>query len=136
MNKQPQLMDVFRMRDILTPHLSHIREYVFLNSEMAMIRGDRTVFSLLMLQRPPFTINDHRFGIIMSGEAEINFNLQDRHLKSGTLVYVGPGTIIHPKRLRRDRCRRPSTGRCATFNCLSAKRTSPLPHILWTPSGN
>ena len=102
MNKQPQLMDVFRMRDILTPHLSHIREYVFLNSEMAMIRGDRTVFSLLMLQRPPFTINDHRFGIIMSGEAEINFNLQDRHLKSGTLVYVGPGTIIHPKRLSPD----------------------------------
>jgi len=55
-----------------------------------------------MRQKPPFTINDHRFGIILSGEAEINFNLQDRHLKSGTLVYIGPGTIIHPKRLSPD----------------------------------
>ena len=102
MNKQPQLMDVFRMRDILTPHLSQIREYVYMNSELAMVRGDHTVFSLLMRHRPPFTINDHRLGIIMSGEAEININLQDRHLKSGTLVYIGPGTIIHPKHLSAD----------------------------------
>ena len=93
MNKQPQLMDVFRMRDILTPHLSQIREYVYMNSELAMVRGDHTVFSLLMRHRPPFTIND---------EAEININLQDRHLKSGTLVYIGPGTIIHPKHLSAD----------------------------------
>ena len=102
MNRQPQLMDVTRMRDILTPHLSQIREHVFMNSELTMIRGDHTIFSLLMRQRPPFTINDHRLGIIMSGEVEININLQDRHLKSGTLVYFGPGTIIHPKRLSPD----------------------------------
>lgn len=102
MNRQPQLMDVTRMRDILTPHLSQIREHIFMNGELAMVRGDNMVFSLLMRQKPPFTINDHRFGIIMRGEAEINFNLQDRHLKSGTLVFIGPGTIIHPKRLSSD----------------------------------
>jgi len=102
MNRQPQLMDVTRMRDILTPHLSLIREHIFLNSELAMVRGDHTVFSLLMRQTPPFAINDHRLGIILSGEAEINLNLQDRHLTSGTLVYIGPGTIIHPKRLSPD----------------------------------
>ena len=102
MNRQPQLMDVTRMRDILTPHLSQIREHIFMNSELAMVRGDHTVFSLLMRQKPPITINDHRLGIIMSGEAEVNFNLQDRHLTSGTLVYLGPGTIIHPKYLSPD----------------------------------
>ena len=104
MNRQPQLMDVTRMRDILTPHLSQMREHIFLNSELAMVRGDHSVFSLLMRQKPPFAINDHRLGIIMSGEAEINFNLQDRHLTSGTLVYLGPGTIIHPKYLSPDLC--------------------------------
>ena len=102
MNRQPQLMDVTRMRDILTPHLSQMREHIFMNSELAMVRGDSTVFSLLMRQKPPFTINDHRLGIIMNGEAEITINLQDRHLTSGTLVYIGPGTIIHPKRLSPD----------------------------------
>ena len=95
-------MDATRMRDILTPHLSLIREHVFLNSELGMVRGDHTVFSLLMRQKPPFAINDHRLGVIMSGEADINFNLQDRHLTSGTLVYIGPGTIIHPKLLSPD----------------------------------
>ena len=102
MNKQPQLMDVFRMRDILTPHLSQIREHVFMNSELAMVRGDHTVFSLLMRQKPPFSINDYRLGIILNGEAEININLQDRQLKSGTLVHIGPGTIIYPKHLSAD----------------------------------
>ena len=102
MNRQPQLMDATRMRDILTPHLSQIRENVFLNNELGIIRGDRTVFSLMIRQNPPFTINDHRFGIIMSGEAEININLQDRHLTSGTLIYISPGTIINPKRLSSD----------------------------------
>ena len=102
MNRQPQLMDVTRMRNILTPHLSQMREHIFLNSELGIIRGDRMVFSLLMRQNPPLTINDHRFGIIMNGEAVINFNLQDRHLTSGTLIYISPGTIIHPKRLSSD----------------------------------
>ena len=102
MNRQPQLMDVTRMRDILTPHLSQIREHIFMNSELAMVRGDRTVFSLLMRQKPPFTINDHRFGIVKSGEADINFNLRDRHVTAGTLVYLGPGTIIYPIRFSPD----------------------------------
>ena len=102
MNRQPQLMDITRMRDVFTPHLSQIREQVFINSELVMVRGDHTVFRLLMREKPPFTINDYRLGILMSGEADINFNLQDRHLTSGTLVYIGPGTIIHPKHLSPD----------------------------------
>ena len=102
MNKRPQLMDASRMRDILMPHLSQIREHVFMNSELAMVRGDHTVFSLLMRHSPPFIINDHRLGIVLSGEADVSFNLQDRHLTSGTLVYIGPGTIITPKHLSPD----------------------------------
>ena len=102
MNKQPQLMDLSRMRDILTPHLALISENVVFNGEVGMVHGDHTVFSLLMRQKPPFTINDHRFGIILSGEAHINFNLQDRHVTAGTLVYIGPGTIINPIRLSDD----------------------------------
>ena len=96
MNKQPQLMDLSRMRDILTPHLALLSENIVFNGEVGMVHGDHTVFSLLMRQKPPFTINDHRFGIILSGEARINFNLQDRHVTAGTLVYIGPGTIINP----------------------------------------
>ena len=149
MNRQPQLMDATRMRNILTPHLSQMREHIFMNSELAMVRGDSTVFSLLMRQKPPFTINDHRLGIIMNGEAEITINLQDRHLKRGTLVYIGPGTIIHPQRLSSDLrifglglfsnfpmpFAQGQMGRCATSSCPPTKRISLPPHILWTPFG-
>ena len=102
MNKQPQLMDLSRMRDILAPHLSQISESIFFNGELGMVHGDHTVFRLLMRQKPPFTINDHRFGLILNGEAHINFNLQERHVTAGTLVYIGPGTIINPIRLSDD----------------------------------
>lgn len=102
MNKQPKLMDFSRMRDIFTPHLAQIRENIFFNGELGIVRSEPTVFHLLMRQKPPFSINDHRFGIIVNGEAHINFNLQDRHLTAGTLVYIGPGTIINPIRLSDD----------------------------------
>jgi len=102
MSKQPQLMDMSRMRDILTPHLAQISKNIFFNGELGLVHGDHTVFRLLMRQKPPFVINDHRLGIITSGEAYINFNLQDRHVTAGTLVYIGPGTIINPIRLSDD----------------------------------
>ncbi len=85
MNKQPQLMDLSRMRDILIPHLEKLGQNTFFNGELGMVHGDHTVFSLLMRQKPPFTINDHRFGLIIRGEADINFNLQERHNTAGTI---------------------------------------------------
>ena len=102
MNRQPRLMDASRMRDIFKPHLAQISDNIFFNRELAIVRIDNTVFSLLMRQKPPFTINDYRFGIILQGEANINFNLQDRHLVAGTLVHIGPGTIINPVSISDD----------------------------------
>ena len=96
MNKQPKLMDMSLLRGIFTDNFSKIRENVFFNNELAMVRGNPQVFRLLMKQQPPFVINDHRLGIITHGEGHINFNLMDRHLSAGTLIYLGPGTIINP----------------------------------------
>ena len=102
MNKQPKLMDVSRMRDIFAPHFSHLRENVYFSNEMAMIHGDPSVFRLILNQTPPFVINDYRLGVITRGEGEVNFNLVDRHLFAGTLVFLGPGTIISPIRFSDD----------------------------------
>jgi AraC-like DNA-binding protein len=100
--KQPKLMDVSRMRDIFTNNFSQIRENVFFSNELAMIHGNPLVFRLIMQQQPPFVINDHRLGMITRGEGDVNFNLVDRHLAAGTLIYIGPGTIIHPIRFSDD----------------------------------
>ena len=95
-SKQPKLMDMSRMRDIFADNFSQIRENVFFSNELAMLHGDPMVFRLIIQQHPPFVINDHRLGMITRGEGDVNFNLVDRHLAAGTLIYIGPGTIIHP----------------------------------------
>ena len=96
MNKQPKLMDVSRMRSLFTENFAQIQKNVFFSNELAMLHGDPMVFRLIVQQVPPFVINDHRLGIITRGEGFVNFNLVDRHLIAGTLIYLGPGTIINP----------------------------------------
>ncbi len=92
----PKLMDVSQMRDIFSTNFAQIREHVYFSNELAMIYRDPLVLHLALRQSPPFVINDHRLGIIIRGEGNVNFNLVDRHLTAGTLIYLGPGTIINP----------------------------------------
>ena len=84
------------MRDLFTENFSQIRENVYFSNELAVLHGNPLVFRLIVEQTPPFVINDHRLGIITRGEGFVNFNLVDRHLTAGTLIYLGPGTIINP----------------------------------------
>ena len=102
MGKTPKLMDAKRMQDILTAQADSIGQSFFINNELGIVHGDARILRLIVQQRPPFIINDHRLGIFTRGEADINFNLQDRHITAGTLVYIGPGTIINPIRLSSD----------------------------------
>ena len=96
MSKQPKLMNLSRMRDIFEPHLSEIREHVYFSNELGIIHGDTRVFQLVMRQEPPFAIDDYRFGVVIKGNARINFNLVEKEICAGTLVFAGPGTIITP----------------------------------------
>ena len=97
MMKQPKLMNYSRMRDILSPHFAEMRDYSYISNELGMIYGDPRLFLLVMQQnQPPFVIDDYRMGIFMSGEARVSINLVERHITPGTLVFLGPGTIISP----------------------------------------
>lgn len=102
MDKQPKLMNFTRMRDIFEPHILQIREHIFMNSELAILHGDPQVFRLIVQQEPPFTIDDHRLGIITRGEIRVNLNLVEKKLSAGTLVFIGPGSIINPASLSPD----------------------------------
>ena len=102
MNRQPKLMNFPQMRKIFEPHLEQIHQHIYFSQELGVIRGSSELFRLVMQQKPPFCIDDHRLGIVIQGEATINFNLQDCHLSAGTLVYLGPGTIITPVSISDD----------------------------------
>ena len=100
MNKQPKLLDVSLMRDIFKNNFSQICQNLFFNDELAMIHGEPSFFQFIMQQQPPFVIDDHRLGIITRGELIANFNLVEKRLTPGTLVFLRPRTNGH-RTLRR-----------------------------------
>ena len=97
MAKQPKLMNYSRIRDILGPHFAQIHDHSYFSHELGMVNGDPRVFMLVIGQsQPPFIIDDYRLGILVSGELHVNINLVERHIAPGTIVFLGPGTIISP----------------------------------------
>lgn len=96
MKKQPKLMTLPRMRNILEPHADEISRQLYIDDHLAIIRGSEALFQLLAHQQPPFTFDDYRLGIIMKGSARVNLNLIEKSLSAGMLTFTGPGTIIQP----------------------------------------
>ena len=90
------------MRDILAPHADEIRQQIYIDDHLAIIRGSVGLLQLIIRHQPPFTFDDRRMGVILRGEATINVNLVDKTLRAGTLVFIGPGTIISPVRFTPD----------------------------------
>ena len=90
-------MNYSRMKELLGPHVAQIHEKSFFNKELGMVYGDPSVFLMVLTQsRPPFSIDDYRFGVLVRGEVRISINLVERHLTAGTLVFLGPGSILSP----------------------------------------
>ena len=97
MGKLPKLMNYSRMKDILGPHYAQIRDNSYFSNELGIVYGDPRIFMLVIGQsQPPFIIDDYRLGIVVSGEIHVNINLVERHITPGTIVFLGPGTIISP----------------------------------------
>ena len=100
---QPKLMNYSQMKELLSPHLAKMREFSYISNEIGMVYIDPSVFLMVLSQsQPPFTIDDYRMGIFISGEARISINLVERHITAGTLVFLGPGTVISPISFSKD----------------------------------
>lgn len=99
MARQPKLMNYSRMKEILGPHHAQIHDNFYFSNELGIVYGDPRIFMLVIGQsQPPFVIDDYRIGVLVSGEICVNINLVERHITPGTIVFLGPGTIISPIR--------------------------------------
>ena len=97
MDKQPKLMNYSRMKGVYDAHLGEIVKHAFINNELGMLYGSPNMFLMIIQQhKPPFTINDFRMGLITQGSARVRINLVEKELDTGMLLFIGPGTIIHP----------------------------------------
>ena len=93
---EPKLMNLSRMRNILEPHIHDIHGNVFITNDFAIIHGSSQIFKLILRQKPPYTIDDYRFGIIVRGEMRGNINLVEKRIGAGTMIFVGPGSVLSP----------------------------------------
>ena len=100
--QEPKLMSLSEMRNIFEPHQQKFRDGIFINDEMAILRGNPDIFRLVMRQKPPFSINDYRMGIVLNGCVDANINLVEKHVEGPCLMFLGPGTIIHPRHFSDD----------------------------------
>lgn len=92
-------MNYSRMRDIADPHLMQLSDFTYISNELGMIYGNPMIIQIaLKHHQPPFVIDDYRMGVFVGGEAHVSINLVERHITPGTLVFIGPGTIINPIR--------------------------------------
>ena len=97
MEKQPKLMNYSRMKGVYEAHLSEIMKYAYISNELGMLYGNPSMFKLIIRQhKPPFTINDFRMGMITRGHVRVRINLVEKELEAGMLLFIGPGTILHP----------------------------------------
>ncbi|MBQ9645680.1 MAG: AraC family transcriptional regulator [Prevotella sp.] len=102
MDKQPKLMSLPRMRDILEPHHAMMHEHFYIDGQLAIVRGFAEVMRFIIRQDPPFYIDDCRLGIVIRGEVRVNLNLVEKSFTPGMLIFIGPGSIISPVRLSPD----------------------------------
>ena len=100
--KEPKLMSLAHMRNIIEPHQQQLGKGVFINDELAIVYGSPNVFRLVMQQQPPFSINDYRLGIVANGTIDVNINLVEKHITAGSIVFLGPGTVLSPLHISSD----------------------------------
>lgn len=98
----PRLLNFSRLREILQPHDELIPKRIYFSKEIVVIRGEPKLFQVIMRQAPPFSIDDYRLGIVTRGEVHVNMNLVEKHITAGTIVFIGPGSIITPIRFSPD----------------------------------
>lgn len=85
------------MKGVYEAHLSEIMKYAYISNELGMLYGNPSMFKLIIRQhKPPFTINDFRMGMITRGHVRVRINLVEKELEAGMLLFIGPGTILHP----------------------------------------
>lgn len=94
---KPKLMNYSRMKGVYDAHLGEIVKHAFISNELGMLYGSPNMFLMIIQQhKPPFIINDFRIGMITRGHAHVRINLVEKDLEPGMLLFIGPGTIIHP----------------------------------------
>ena len=78
-------------------------EGIYFNTDFAVLNAHGSgLFNYLLKRATPLIIHDYRMGLLINGEVCLRINLIERHVTAGTMLFIGPGTIIEPIELSSD----------------------------------
>lgn len=94
-NATPHSMNINVMKQMLMNYMQD-NDLFYASKEFAVSNGANFFGQVLtMSDGGPFFVEDYRIGYLVEGELDANVNLIDYHITSGTMVFIGRGSIAH-----------------------------------------
>lgn len=93
--KEPQKLILSSMYDRILAE-TNLGEHVFYYDGFAMANNLTTIFNLIVNPNTPYLIDDYRIGYIHGGHIRVIINLEDTVIRSGSIVFLKPSTIVEP----------------------------------------
>ena len=100
--KQPTKLSLQNMFDTLIKQNMFPEKYYFKDGFAIVIDINRFFKPFIAANQGPFLLDDYRLGVVKSGKAHGNINLQDCYLEAGDIVFISPGTIAEPIEMSDD----------------------------------
>ena len=97
MKKRPEKFNYKMIQDVAS-HTIKDKEALYLCQDFAIVhgRGGNALFRHFLGRQVPLLIDDYRMGIVLKGDVHSSINLIDRHVTTGSILFLTPGSIVQP----------------------------------------
>ncbi len=102
MQDKPVSLTFDRFKALVEAYKSNTPSNIVITKDFSVVTDLRYVLQAVLQVGSIFQLQDYRCGLIRSGKATVRFNLLDKELTSGTLVFLTPGTIVQPLKASKD----------------------------------
>ena len=102
MQDKPVSLTFDRFKALVEAYKSNTRSNIVITKDFSVVTDLRYVLQAVLQVGSIFQLQDYRCGLIRSGKATVRFNLLDKELTAGTLVFFTPGTIVQPLKASKD----------------------------------
>ena len=94
--RRPERFDLALLRDAVEQNAADAKGFFF-NHDFGVLNGSGvSLFGFFIRRATPLLINDFRMGLVVKGEIRGRINLIERHIKTGMMAFIGPGSIVEP----------------------------------------
>lgn len=102
MQQQPKHISFAEVNEIISETPEYSTEHPFVSNELVVVNSSDFLFNSFLHMDVPYIIEDVRMLMVLEGEADVTVNLIDRHIQKRTIMFLGYGTIMQPRKVSPD----------------------------------